>query len=87
MATHSGILAWRISWTEATVHGVAKSQTGLSNFHTPGALQYALSVTIFYIVSIVSMRQSPSPSSSLPLSPLVSIHLFSTSVSQFLLCR
>ena len=30
MATHSSILAWRISWTEdpgwATVHGVAKSQ-------------------------------------------------------------
>ena len=31
MATHSSILAWRISWTEkawqATVHGMAKSQT------------------------------------------------------------
>ena len=31
MATHSSILAWRISWTEepggATVHGVAKSHT------------------------------------------------------------
>ena len=27
MATHSNILAWRIPWTEATVHGVAKSQT------------------------------------------------------------
>ena len=31
MATHSSILAWRISWTEEpgglhTVHGVAKSQ-------------------------------------------------------------
>ena len=28
--THSGILAWEISWTEelrATVHGVTKSQT------------------------------------------------------------
>jgi len=25
MATHSSILAWRIPWTEATVHGVAKS--------------------------------------------------------------
>ena len=25
MATHSSILAWRISWTEAIVHGVAKS--------------------------------------------------------------
>ena len=35
MATHSGILAWRIPWTEepgqATVHGVAKSRTRLSN--------------------------------------------------------
>ena len=31
MATHSGILAWTIPWTEepewATVHGVAKSRT------------------------------------------------------------
>ena len=35
MATQSSILAWRISWTEeawhATVHGVAKSWTRLSN--------------------------------------------------------
>ena len=36
MATHFSILAWRIPWTEKlgrlhTVHGVAKSQTGLSN--------------------------------------------------------
>jgi len=27
MATHSSILAWRIPWIEATVHGVAKGQT------------------------------------------------------------
>ena len=36
MATHSSILAWRTLWTEepqATVHGVTKSQTGLST-HT-----------------------------------------------------
>ena len=38
MATHSSILAWRIPWTgdwRATVHGVAKSQTQLSDkqFH------------------------------------------------------
>ena len=32
MATHSSILAWRILWTEATVHRVAKSQTRLSDF-------------------------------------------------------
>ena len=29
--THSSILAWRIPWT--TVHGVAKSETRLSDFH------------------------------------------------------
>ena len=34
LATHSRILAWRIPWTEepqATVHGVEKSQTRLSD--------------------------------------------------------
>ena len=31
-ATHSSTLAWRIPWT-CIVHGVAKSQTGLSDFH------------------------------------------------------
>ena len=29
-AIHSNILVWRIPWT---IHGVTKSQTGLSNFH------------------------------------------------------
>ena len=29
MATHSSILAWRIPWT---IHGVAKTQTRLSDF-------------------------------------------------------
>ena len=37
MATHSSILAWRISMDRgawwATVHGVARSQTQLSDFH------------------------------------------------------
>ena len=35
MATHSSTLAWKIPWTEepaATVHGVAKSRTQLSDF-------------------------------------------------------
>ena len=32
MATHLSTLAWKIPWMEATVHGVAKSQTRLSNF-------------------------------------------------------
>ena len=34
MATHSGILAWKIPWTEEPglfVHGMAKSWTRLSN--------------------------------------------------------
>ena len=31
MATHSSILAWRIPWTEATVHGVTKSQIQLND--------------------------------------------------------
>ena len=37
MATHSSILAWRIPWTEepgGLVHGVTKSQTRLSDYHT-----------------------------------------------------
>ena len=31
MATHSSILTWKIPWTEATVLGVTKSQTRLSD--------------------------------------------------------
>ena len=31
MAIHSSILAWRIPWTDATVHGVTKTQTRLSD--------------------------------------------------------
>ena len=37
MATHSSILAWKIPWRKiglATVHGVAKSWTRLSDFST-----------------------------------------------------
>ena len=50
MATHSSILAWKIPWTEepdyslqATVHGVAKNWTRLSNFTTSsrGQNQYS----------------------------------------------
>ena len=35
MATHSSILAWEIPWL-TTGHGVAKSQTRLSDSHTHG---------------------------------------------------
>ena len=44
VATHSSILAWKIPWTEEpgrlTVHGVAKSQTGLSDFTLGRRLPY-----------------------------------------------
>ena len=33
-AAHSSILAWRIPWTVCIVHGVAKSRTQLSDFHS-----------------------------------------------------
>ena len=44
MATHSSVLAWRIPRTEdrATVHGVTKSQTRLSDFH----------FTLFFMVQL-----------------------------------
>ena len=32
-ATHSSILAWRISWTVYIAHGLSKSQTWVSDFH------------------------------------------------------
>ena len=43
MATHSSTLAWRIPWREepGRLHGVAKSQTRLSDF-TSHHLTYAL---------------------------------------------
>ena len=39
MATHSSILAWGIPWT---VHGVAKSQTQLSDFHFLSHVNYSI---------------------------------------------
>ena len=32
MAPHSSTLAWKIPWTEESVHGVTKSRTRLSDF-------------------------------------------------------
>ena len=43
--THSDILAWRIPWTVCTVHGVAKSQTRLSDFHFRAFVERSLSHT------------------------------------------
>ena len=43
MANHSTILAWEISWTEATVHGVAKeldtTQQLNNNLYKPSKMQ------------------------------------------------
>ena len=54
MATHFNILAWRISWTEEpgglhVVHGVAKSQTQLSNFHVL-LIKYSQNPTLSYFL-------------------------------------
>ena len=47
-ATCSSILAWRIPWTLYIVHGVAKSQTQLSDFH-------------FSVIYVVNFIPAPSP--------------------------
>ena len=49
-ATHSSILAWRIPWT--IVHGVAKSQTWLSDFHF-------LSLVCVWKVCYIIPKKSP----------------------------
>ena len=43
-ATHSSFLAWRISWTEDIVHGVAKSRTQVKrlSMHTRTLLSIPL---------------------------------------------
>ena len=50
MATHSSILAWRISMDRgawwAAVPGVAKSQTRLSDFHFPVYTRVSASTAI-----------------------------------------
>ena len=53
MATHFGILAWKIPRTEepgwATVHGVTKSQTRLSDFTSQPYLGSAINGLKFWI--------------------------------------
>ena len=70
MATHSSILSWRIPWTEATVHGVAKSWTWLSTlffivwespFPTPCVQKYSIPPPPFS--SSPPFLKNPSPSS------------------------
>ena len=58
MTTHSGILAWRIPWTEAwqaIVHGVAKSQTRLKQPSTTTLLFSILPLIIFIFNSVYGL--------------------------------
>ena len=53
MATHSSILAWRITWTEEpgglpTVHRVAKSWTGLKRLSTARLASLARGCQIWF---------------------------------------
>ena len=54
MATHSSIRAWKIPWTEATVHGVTKSRTWLGDFTS---LYHALCQTfnLYFLFSAQSV--------------------------------
>ena len=49
MATHSSLLAWRMPWIEATVHGIKESDTAeqltFSHFH--GVNVYILNNVFF----------------------------------------
>ena len=63
MATHSSILAWRIPWTEeperATVHGVAKSRTRLSDFtslHFTSLMWASFCIKYFTTITLVNLH-------------------------------
>ena len=62
MATHSSILPWEIPWTQepgqATVHGVAKSQTQLSNWTTTNICIYTHTHTRSSQVALVVKNPS-----------------------------
>ena len=65
MATHSSILAWRIPWTgawQATVCGITKSQTQLSNSHFDIYREFEQMVVwfafVFYFLCIFSVEMS-----------------------------
>ena len=49
-ATHSGIMDWRIPWT--TVHGVVKSLTQLSDFHSTFTFYEAVDLSSSFKSSI-----------------------------------
>ena len=62
MATHSSILAWKISWTEewwATVHGVAESNTAEQLHFLFSFLNFKIEK---YVVFFLLSGQSPASS-------------------------
>ena len=59
MATHSSILAWKISWTEEPgglqlVHGIAKSQTRLSDYHLLSFFLSILTGVRWYLIVVLT---------------------------------
>ena len=61
LATHSSILAWRILWTEksgelATVHGITKSWTRLSDSHFPSLNPYVHISVLYVCISIPALE-------------------------------
>ena len=92
------VLVSTVQQSESAIHIHISSPFWISlPFRSPqsteqSSLRYTVGshqLSILYIVLIVYMCQSQSPNSSQPprLSPLVSLHLFFTSVSLFLLCK
>ena len=64
MTTYSSILAWRSPWTEAIVHGVANSQTWLTNTNTFTTIFGAHNFWCLVLVlpsSLVSVPSSRTP--------------------------
>ena len=53
LATHSSILAWEISWTEATVHRGAESWTRVSE-HTRTHPTFPLGGSVSFNMTVVS---------------------------------
>ena len=76
MATHSSILAWEIPGTEepGELQSMGLQRVG----HDWACMPEKTETSSVYMTHIC---QSQSPNSFLPLTPLVSMHLFSTSVS------
>ena len=63
MATHSSILAWKIPWTEATVHGVTKESDMTERLNTNMHSVYIIPISQFILLSC-------------PLFPTLHVHTF-----------